>query len=287
MQVRFLDLQVLRQKARIHPVQGQQTLTQKCVKCGQEHVTTSRICPKKLKAENKAKTSHTPAPKTPTVKQCNRDPAPIPLTNAWATVGKRPFSKTPSTPQTTTSNVPMELSTKHRRFQDHHPIYTNQAASHKHTTNKTRKNKLTMYWKNIALSGAISLLRIISTGNTLLVPALNKIMEAVMDAINTLTIYMIMLFPISAPIKIIHTLEAEEGKLFKKPAFLKATQIFFQKCVKVMELFPTHLPIQDDQRHQMERADQNPIISWYIGMHKKQLQTILQSRQLSFQMTLI
>ena len=40
----------------------------------------------------------------------------------------------------------------------------------------------------IALSGATSLLRKISTGNTRLVPALKKIMEAVMDAINTLTV---------------------------------------------------------------------------------------------------
>ena len=36
----------------------------------------------------------------------------------------------------------------------------------------------------IALSGATSLLRKISTGNTRLVPALKKIMEAAMDAIN-------------------------------------------------------------------------------------------------------
>ena len=40
----------------------------------------------------------------------------------------------------------------------------------------------------IALSGATSLLRKISTGNTRLVPALKKIMEAAMDAINTLTV---------------------------------------------------------------------------------------------------
>ena len=40
----------------------------------------------------------------------------------------------------------------------------------------------------IALTGATSLLRKISTGNTHLVPALKKIMEAAMDAINTLTV---------------------------------------------------------------------------------------------------
>ena len=40
----------------------------------------------------------------------------------------------------------------------------------------------------IALTGATSLLRKISTGNTRLVPALKKIMEAAMYAINTLTV---------------------------------------------------------------------------------------------------
>ena len=40
----------------------------------------------------------------------------------------------------------------------------------------------------IAFNGATSLLRKISTGNTSLVPALKKIMEAAMDAINTLAI---------------------------------------------------------------------------------------------------
>ena len=39
----------------------------------------------------------------------------------------------------------------------------------------------------VTLTGAASLLKKISTGNTRLVPALKKIMEAAMDAINTLT----------------------------------------------------------------------------------------------------
>ena len=69
-----------------------------------------------------------------------------------------------------------------------------------------------------------------------------------------------MLFPMSALIGVIHTLQAEEGKLFQKPAFLKATHIFGQKWVKVMELFPTHLPIQDDQRHQMGMRRSEPHI---------------------------
>ena len=41
---------------------------------------------------------------------------------------------------------------------------------------------------NIALTGATSLLRKISIGNTRLVQALKKIMDAAMDAINTLTV---------------------------------------------------------------------------------------------------
>ena len=41
---------------------------------------------------------------------------------------------------------------------------------------------------HIALSGATSLLKKISTGNIRLVHALKKIMEAAMDAINTLTV---------------------------------------------------------------------------------------------------
>ena len=41
---------------------------------------------------------------------------------------------------------------------------------------------------HIALTGATSLLSRISTGNTRLGHVLNKIMEAVMDAINTLTV---------------------------------------------------------------------------------------------------
>ena len=40
---------------------------------------------------------------------------------------------------------------------------------------------------NIAFTGATSLLRNISTGNTRLVPVPKKIIEAAMDDINTLT----------------------------------------------------------------------------------------------------
>ena len=72
------------------------TLTLKCVNCEQGHATTSRLCPKKMEAMNKVKTSCAPATKRPTIKQGNRKPSPIPLTNAWATltvqeVEKRPF----------------------------------------------------------------------------------------------------------------------------------------------------------------------------------------------------
>ena len=41
---------------------------------------------------------------------------------------------------------------------------------------------------NIAFTGATCILRNISTGNTRLAPALKKIMEAAMDAINTLIV---------------------------------------------------------------------------------------------------
>ena len=73
-----------------------------------------------------------------------------------------------------------------------------------------------------------------------------------MDAINTLTV-LILLFLKTALIMEIHILQAEEGKLFRKQAFLKATQILFQVCVKVMDLFSittliriTHILLKDD-----------------------------------------
>ena len=104
---------------------------------------------------------------------------------------------------------------------------------------------------------------------------------------------MIMMFLITALIRAIHTLQADEGKLYGNPAFLKATQIYFQIGVKVMELFPitsliraTHLPFQVNQQHQMKCVDQIPISIWYIGTHKEQLQRLLQSRHPSYKMTL-
>ena len=84
--------------------------TLKCVNCEQGHATISQLCPKKLEAENKA-------PKIPTTKQVNINPAPIPLENACATltvqeVEKQPFSEQPSTPQTTTIEEPMKVGIK-------------------------------------------------------------------------------------------------------------------------------------------------------------------------------
>ena len=81
---------------------------------------------------------------------------------------------------------------------------------------------------HIALSGTTSLPRKISTGNTCLVHVLNKIIEVAMDAINTHTVYMIWFFQITALIRDINTLQAEEEKLFRKPAFLKVNQIIFR-----------------------------------------------------------
>ena len=42
-------------------VKDNKNRTLKCVNCGQGHTATSRLCPKKLEAENKANTSHTSA----------------------------------------------------------------------------------------------------------------------------------------------------------------------------------------------------------------------------------
>ena len=41
--------------------------------------------------------------------------------------------------------------------------------------------------------------------------------------------------PTNGLFRVIHTLQAGEEKLFHKPSFLKATQISFQICVKVMD----------------------------------------------------
>ena len=79
LQVLCPDLQVLRWKTRIEPVQVQKNRTLKCVNYRPGHATTSRLCPKKLEAENKSKTSHTPVPKIPIAKHVNRNPIPIPL----------------------------------------------------------------------------------------------------------------------------------------------------------------------------------------------------------------
>ena len=84
--------------------QCQDKETLKCANCGQGHATTSRLCPKKLAAEHKVKTSQTQSHKVTMTKQSTRNPAPIPLNNAWASltiqeVVKRPFSGPSPTPQ--------------------------------------------------------------------------------------------------------------------------------------------------------------------------------------------
>ena len=83
------------------------------------------------------------------------------------------------------------------------------------------------------------------------------------------------------------------GKLFRKLAFLKATQILFQMCVKVMDLFSittliraTHLLLQGDLQQQTEHREQLPTLSWYIGICKEQLQRPLQSRHPSYRISL-
>ena len=79
---------------------------------------------------------------------------------------------------------------KTTHFQDHRQTRnTSQSARYKHNLNKKREEQMDDVRETIqmTLTGAASLLKKISTGNTRLVPALKKIMEAAMDAINTLT----------------------------------------------------------------------------------------------------
>ena len=96
LQVRCPDLQVLRRKTRIHPMQRHQNSHTKVCQLRTGACHHQSALPKKLEAMNKVKTSCAPATKRPTIKQGNRKPSPIPLTNAWATltvqeVEKRPF----------------------------------------------------------------------------------------------------------------------------------------------------------------------------------------------------
>ena len=62
-----------------------------------------------------------------------------------------------------------------------------------------------------------------------------------MDDINTLTVYIL----ITALIRDIHTLQEEEGKLFRKPAFIKATQFFSSDMRKGEGLVLNNDPYQN------------------------------------------
>ena len=62
----------------------------------------------------------------------------------------------------------------------------NQSASHKQSEEEQMDDVLETI--DIAVTGATSIPRNISNGNTRQIPALKKIMEAAMDAINTLTV---------------------------------------------------------------------------------------------------
>ena len=93
---------------------------------------------------------------------------------------------------------------------------------------------------------------------------------------------------LTALIRAIHPLQAEGKK-----AFLKETQILLQICVKGMELLSitthiraTHLLLQNNPKQQTEHTARLPTPSWYIGTHKEQLQRLLQSRPLSYKITL-
>ena len=71
-------------------------------------------------------------------------------------------------------------------FQDHRQINSAIQAQTQQTEEEQMDDVLETI--HIALTGATSLLMRISTGDTRLVPALKKIMEAAMDDINTLTV---------------------------------------------------------------------------------------------------
>ena len=132
-------------------------------------------------------------------------PPPQQTTNAWT----KPF--VPSM-----RDVPVATSanrTKRSRSANQCQPISKPQTQHQQTEEEQLDDVLeTMH---IALTAATSLLRRISTGNTRLEPALKKIMEAAMDAINTLNVYMIMLFLLTDLIRDIHPLRAEEEQLFK------------------------------------------------------------------------
>ena len=99
---------------------------------------------------------------------------------------------------------------------------------------------------------------------------------------------MILLFLITDIFRPTHALLAEEKKLLKT-AFLKDIHIIFQICVQVMGLLSittliiaTHFLLQDDPQQQTEHTEHLPISSWYIETHKEQLQRLLQSRPLLY-----
>ena len=108
--------------------------------------------------------------------------APRQTTNAWT----EPF--VPSIVE-----FPLAMSANRRKRpisgpstnQEHQPVSKIQA---KPQQNGEEQMDDVLETIQMTLTGAASLIKKISTGNTRLVSALNKIMEAAMDAINTLTV---------------------------------------------------------------------------------------------------
>ena len=83
------------------------------------------------------------------------------------------------------------------------------------------------------------------------------------------------------------------GKFVSKTCLSKGHSNYFQICVKVLDLFSiitlikiTYILLQGDPQQQTEHTPQLSIPSWYIGLHKEQLQRSLQSRQPSYKMIL-
>ena len=190
-------------------------ITLKCANCGEKHASTSRKCPKMIAAEDRSKAAQKKS------KSVKMGPAPPPTTNAWKkaektfipTMADFPLTLTVPT-RTSSEKVPQHNS--EQPIQQPSPVMeSTQPGSHVPSEQRTTvkksleqpqrqrpqiqhrdisAQKRTTYQQveletiNIALLGASSILKNISEGNRRLIPALKKMMEAALDAIQTLTV---------------------------------------------------------------------------------------------------
>ena len=137
--------------------------------------------------------------------------APQQTTNAWT----KPFVPSIMEFPLAESAKRAKRSLSGQLAKQHQPIQT------KHQQNEEEQMNDVLETIQIALSGATSLLKKISTGNTRLVLALKKIMEAAMDAINTLAFFMILLFVITALFRalFVHIRYVLKTALFRETMF--------------------------------------------------------------------